>query len=82
MKRWRPAGIDDSYITLDRPARIIVVPGSDIRPHSLEEDACDCGMRIELSNGNQLHIKPLFIHNRHSDNDRVEASMKAIGMQA
>lgn len=74
---WR-ARDDGAYITIERDTFVVVCPIVDVRPHNIGGMSCDCGERVEAGDEYGMYDKPMVIHNRHSDNDLIEASMKRL----
>lgn len=51
----------------------VVVPQVDIRPHDINNMKCDCGARLDASDG-QVHV----IHNSWEDTEKMEKSLETI----
>lgn len=74
------APIAGVYGTFERLAFVAICPISDIRPHEIDSMTCPCGATTHIGDTEEVFRKPFVIHNRHSDNDRIEHSMKSLGI--
>lgn len=82
MNKWeaKPEDREGSWITIEHDTYITVCPTTDVRPHDLYSMTCECTTNIESGDQDGAYNKPMVIHNRHEDNDRLAASFKALGI--
>lgn len=66
------------WASLELPDCFVVVPATDLRPHSFDGFSCECHPMIKVGDADGPFAKPMIVHNSHLDALRIAASMAKI----